>query len=275
MIAVQDDFDGCIEIDVPAALYHQRNGHVASKTALEHFRKSPAHYLAWHQGQRDIDTPAMAFGRAMDCALFEPEVFAASYAVMPEFGDCRRKEPKEARDAWRLENRDKTWLTAEDAKLIGAMAESIRRHSLHRALEGGAAQVTLQWTDPATGVKCKGRADYHLPSLGIAVDLKTTEDASPRGFARSVAKYGYHRQDAFYRRGFAAAGQEIDQFLFVAVEKVPPFAVGIYTIDADALWRADDSISKDLAQFAECVRLDEWPGYSDDIGVISLPEYAF
>lgn len=264
---------GAIIHGVPSAFYHERDGHIASKTGLEHFRKSPAHYLAWHQGLRDINTPALAFGRALDCALLEPDVFASTFAVQPAFGDCRKTENRQQRDAWRLENRDRTWITPEDAKVIADMTASVRRHSLHRALEGGAAQVTLRWTD-ASGALCKGRADYHVPHLALAVDVKTTEDASPTGFARSVWKYGYHRQDALYRRGFAAAGQELDQFLFIAIEKTPPYAVGIYSIDSDAWWRANESITRDLERFAECVRANEWPAYADEIKVLSLPEWA-
>lgn len=263
-----------LQLDVPSALYHERAGHIASKTALDHFRRSPAHYLAWHRGERDIDSPAMAFGRALDCALFEPEVFAGSYATVPDFGDCRKTENKAKRDAWRLENHTKTWLPAEDARLIVDMTASVRRHSLHRALENGNAQVTVKWQDAASGVNCKGRADYYLPSLGLVVDVKTTEDASPAAFRRSVAKYGYHRQDAFYRRGFAAVGQMVDQFLFIAIEKTAPYAVGIYALDAAAVARADSAISMELDSFAECVRLDVWPSYSDGIEILSLPDWA-
>ncbi len=264
---------GALLVDVPAAEYHARTEHVASKTALEHFRRSPSHYLAWHQGLRDLDTPAMAFGRAFDCSVFEPEAFSMLYVVQPDFGDCRGKENRQQRDAWRLANTDKTALDQEDARLIDNMTASIRRHSLRRALEGGSAQVTMSWTDAATGVNCKGRADYHLPSLALAVDLKTTEDASPRGFTRSISKYGYHRQEAFYRRGFAAAGQDLDQFLFVAVEKTPPYAVKVYAIDDQSVGFADMSIDRDLERFAECVKRNEWPGYGDEIEVLHLQEW--
>jgi exodeoxyribonuclease VIII len=113
-----------------------------------------------------------------------------------------------------------------------------------------------------------------LPSLALAVDLKTTEDASPRGFTRSISKYGYHRQEAFYRRGFSAAGQGLDQFLFIAVEKTPPFAVGIYAVDSQSVGFADMSIGRELERFSECLKRDEWPGYGDAIEILHLPEWA-
>jgi hypothetical protein len=87
--------------DLPSEVYHAPRLGVVSKSALDKLRKSPAHYYAWATGQLEKSTPALAFGRAGHCAIFEPDQFDKLYVVEPEFGDCRFKENKLKRDAWR------------------------------------------------------------------------------------------------------------------------------------------------------------------------------
>ena len=79
-----------------------------------------------------------------------------------------------------------------------------------------------------TGLQCKCRPDWISADGGILVDLKTTEDASPREFQRSIAKWRYHVQAGWYMAGIEAAyGTRPSGFIFIAVEKKPPFAVGV------------------------------------------------
>ncbi|MBK7542908.1 MAG: PD-(D/E)XK nuclease-like domain-containing protein [Candidatus Competibacteraceae bacterium] len=85
-----------------------------------------------------------------------------------------------------------------------------------------------------------------------AVDIKTTKDASPAGFAKAVANYRYHVQQAHYLAGCAALGLPASDFVFVAVEKAEPYPVACYQLSDAAegvgyrLWR------RDLTAFATC-----------------------
>ncbi len=260
---------------IPEAVYHARVRGLASKGALDKVRRSPAHYAAWLAGLADETSDALDFGKAFHCASLEPELFAERYTIEPTFGDCRKKENKANRDAWRKENEGALLLSMNDHLACRAMAESIRKHPVaSRLLEGGDRELTVRWRDEATGLECKARADQYRPDRRLVVDVKTTEDASPDGFRKSVARYGYHRQAALYREGFAAAGAPVDFFLFVAVEKVAPFAVGVYALDADAEKRGRDSVREDLAKLADCIERDVWPAYSDSILTLDLPAWA-
>jgi exodeoxyribonuclease VIII len=105
-------------------------------------------------------------------------------------------------------------------------------------------------------------------------DLKTTEDASPAAFARSVATYRYHVQAAFYLDGLRACDAQIDAFAFVAVEKTPPYLVAVYSADEICLARGREEYRADLLTFAECLRTDCWPGYPPFVQPLSLPAWA-
>jgi hypothetical protein len=155
------------------------------------------------------------------------------------------------------------------------MRASVAAHPIAgKMLRGGVAEVTLRWDDDDTGIKCKARADYYVEARAACFDLKTTEDARPDSFARSVAKYRYHVQHAFYASGFAAIGKPLRHFVFVAIEKKPPYAIGLYVLDADAIERGDRDARANLTTLADCIERGEFPAYSPSIETLSLPRWA-
>lgn len=262
--------------DIDAATYHQRTLGVASKSALDEVHRSPAHYRAWVAGA-DKQTPAMVFGSLLHAYVLEPATCEKLYTIDREgdFGDCRKTENKAARDAWRAATEHLAKVSAEDWEKCRRMAESIQRHPIARSLLARAkTEVVMRWTDQETGLECKGRLDG-LVDRRFILDLKTTGDASPEAFVKTVAGYRYHVQDAFYSDGFTAlTGEAPRGFLFVAVEKTEPFVVATYQIDAQARERGRDLYRRDLATLKDCIETDEWPAYGNSTMTLSLPAWA-
>ncbi len=90
-VPVQRDA-GRIMYDMPAADYHAEKA--LSKSGLDQFRKSPAHFRAWQDGRTKNETsPALEFGSAAHCAVLEPERFILTYKLFT--GDRRSKQGKE------------------------------------------------------------------------------------------------------------------------------------------------------------------------------------
>lgn len=148
-------------------------------------------------------------------------------------------------------------------------------------LTEGDAEVSGFWRDKEFGIWCRFRADYltYFDGLPAIVDVKKTKDASPEEFARSVYKYGYHRQDPWYREGWAALlgddvhPDEID-FIFAVVEPEPPYCVATYRVTAAhaELGREQNRIARE--RFRDCTRSGIWPGYSEEIEDLELPAYG-
>ena len=110
---------------------------------------------------------------------------------------------------------------------------------------------------------------------GVIVDLKTTRDASPDGFAKSVAQYRYHVQAAFYSDGYKAAfGEAPRGFVFIAVETEPPYLVAVYVASETMTSRGRIEYQTDLDTFRECLATDTWPGYSSSPLTLDLPKWA-
>jgi hypothetical protein len=71
------------------------------------------------------------------------------------------------------------------------------------------------------GTPCKVRPDlYNSKDSGIVLDLKTTIDASPKGFAKSVRQYGYLFQAAWYMTALASYGRKTQAIRILGSGKV-------------------------------------------------------
>lgn len=260
--------------NVANAIYHARALGIVSKGALDAVDRSPLHYKAWLEGP-DEDTEALSFGRAFHCALLEPERFTATYAVEPDFGDCRKTENKAARNAWRDAHAGHEPLTDVADSAIRSMVAAVRSHELASLiLRDGEPELTMTWKDSSTGLLCKTRPDYYVAKRRMCVDFKSCNDASEEAFAKDIARYRYHVQDALYRAGCHETGQTVEHFLFVAVEKTAPFAVGVHTLDADAVSRGHMRARSNIERIAECAKTGLFPGYPPHIHTISLPPWA-
>ena len=266
---------GRLMLDEPAERYYQRELGVASNSALKLIRdKTPAHYRAWIDGDDEQETPAMTFGRAYHCRVLEPETFRHRYVLPPSFGDMRSSKNREQRDAWLAHHPAVILLSAEDHERIEAMHAALVSHPVVAGiLRTGHSEVTMRWTDYDTGLQCKARADWWVPGK-LLMDLKTTDDASPNGFARSVVKYSYHVQHAHYCDGARACDAQVRNYLIVAQEKTPPYLVGVYHIDANAEYRGYELRQRSMKTMRQCLDSNTWPGYGAGITDLHLPEWA-
>lgn len=239
-----------------------------SKSGLDRLAISPAHYQAWLTDPR-IETPAMKFGTAAHCAILEPTRFVNEYDVLPSGLDRRTKEGKAIYTE--LEAKGKTLLSIDDWQAIHGMLDSVMDHPAARdLLSEGLAETSYFSEMDRVAVKC--RPDWL--SSGIVVDLKTTQDASLSGFSKSIANYRYAVQAAFYSDILASLGHDVVAFLFVAVEKTAPYAVGVYELDDMSLEIGREQYQRDLDTYRRCIESGEWPAYSSSVEMISLPKWA-
>ena len=86
------------------------------------------------------------------------------------------------------------------------------------------------------GVDARCRPDWIDLKRGFMVDLKTTQDASPENFNKSIYNFGYHRQAAFYLSLFKeVTGIHLEGYGIIAVENKPPYAVCSHQLHTDFL----------------------------------------
>lgn len=260
-----------IHHDVPADAYHALDA--ASSHRLRLLGRSPLH-MRHAIDNPEEPTPAMVFGEAVHFACLQPDIFCSRFSLKPEV-DRRTKDGKAIYEKFIADLAGRQPIARDDLARCGHISIAVHEHPFAGLLlkSPGPVEITGIWTDATTGQLCKLRADKLAEEYGTIVDLKTTDDASPDGFERSILKYGYHVQAAMYLRGMAALGRPFDHFVFVCVEKDPPHAVGVYRLDDEAVEAGDAKLAELLEIYAECSRTKTWPSYPSEVQTISLPDW--
>jgi len=248
-----------------------------SKSHLDQVARSPLHYWARYLDPNRVTiepTPAMAIGSAVHTHVLELDQWDSQYAIAPESIDRRTKMGKAEWEVFTTAATGRTVLSRADADLVMRMGHAVYSHPAAAMLLNmpGKAETTHMWTDAATGIQCKCRPDWLTDDGSLIIDLKTTDDASPAGFRKSIANWRYHVQAAWYLNGIEqATGTRPDQFIFLCVEKRAPFVVAVYAADAEMIQIGAEAAARDLDVLATCKAASAWPGYSDQIETINLP----
>lgn len=265
---------------LPEHLYHasrdlvSKGAIVIAADSLEKYQ----HYLATPHQETDEESAALTEGSAFHCMVLEPDLFSSRYVLLPDFGAMQSSTNRARRDAWLEEHTAGTGIVAlKQAQMdrIQAQAYAVRNHRDVRALLRNAkTEVSVAWTHPETGLKMKLRADA-VATSGFAMDLKRARDASPRGFSRAVDNHRYDVQDVTYTRGLQQADFDVGSFLFVACEPTPPYAVGVYRLRAPTRLAVEEGfVQPTLRRIADAFHSGVFPGYTDGIVEIDIPEYS-
>ena len=260
-----------IRHDLTNAEYHASPA--ISKSGLDLIRRAPALY-GYRRENPQEQTPAMRLGSLTHTVVLEPEVFAHSVIVRPEGIDRRTSAGKADWAEFEIQAEGKEIITNEEGAKLAAIRDAVRSHpAAAKALAGSPTiEQSIFWE--VDGIACRCRPDA-VTEKGVIVDLKTTRDASPEGFAKSIQAYRYHVQAAFYSDGYRAASGEAPRgFVFVAVETEAPYLVAVYVASEAMTQRGRVDYQTDLDTFRRCQESGTWPGYSDAPLTIDLPKWA-
>ena len=220
----------------PGVPYDDYNAWEATRSSdLKPFARSALH--AYHAQLAQSDASHFRVGNALHTAVLEPQNFLADYAWAPKI-DRRTKVGKAEWAEFQAKNADKIALTKDEYDVTQGMAQSVREHPAVAEILGspGVNEVSLLWDDKHG--RGKARLDMLRNWRGVATigDLKSTaQDASLDAFTRTVQKFHYDMSAAWYLRGAQALAPAARQFVFVVVEKSPPYAVGVYTLSEEWL----------------------------------------
>lgn len=256
--------------DMPAHVYHRIEAMSAS--GAKKILQSPQHFRLMRDTPSE-PTAAMQFGTAVHDGVLEPDTFSHRVACAPDV-DKRTKLGKAEWADFVFCNDGKLILAPDDFDNVRRCVDAIHAHpGAMQLLDGAQTEVSLFWNDARYDVPCKCRWD--IANYGGIADVKTTTDASPGEFARSIAKFLYHAQASMYVSGGEHVLHESPRFFaLIAVEKEPPHAVACYYLPGDAIIAGAYLISRALERYRDALTTGRWIGYPDTIEQIKLPRYA-
>ena len=219
--------------DISNEDYHAGVG--ISSSYIRRFGQSQLHAIEHKQES----SPNLKFGTASHALLVEgQEAFDKEVKVIP--GSPYTKAYKEEKADY--EEQGFIVLKESEAETIHAMKDSmVYEGNAYLNAKGKIAEASIYWYED--DVLCKCRPDLMCPPLNepnsdnkiVIVDYKTTVSCEPFAFNKSVKKYGYDMQAAWYRRGLLMAGYDVEDFMFIAQEKVHPYASKVFRITKEQI----------------------------------------
>jgi exodeoxyribonuclease VIII len=257
-------------LSLPEAQYRAAEG--ISKSALDYIAppRTPAHFKAYIDGLLRIETtPAMRLGQMIHRSILEPETVSGAWVIKPAGMNFATKEGKEWKAA-----QTQPIITQEEADQIVGMRDSVWSHpAVKRVLSNAKTECSL-FASGEDGVLRKARVDALPESGNVIVDIKSCQSADADMMAKSVVSYRYDVQAAYYLDLCQLLGIDKTEFLFVCVEKQPPFAVAVYALDQQAIEWGRKQYQRDLALVKNCMAEDHWPSFTTDITTLGLPAWA-
>lgn len=261
---------------IPRAVYFADPA--INQSSLKEFENSCAHF-EYRQRNPKPQTKDMHLGDVTHASVVEPARFEKEYVCARKF-DHRKSAERAEEAAFFAANEGKEIIDGKEWETVTAMRDSVWRYpQAADLLKGnGVNEVTIIWIDPVTGLRCKGRIDrlrFLDSGWTVVLDLKTAKDASPKGFAKQIANLNYHMQAAFYIDGLNAIAKGNRRFLFLAVEKTPPYVPALYDLSDDAINEGRMKYRHHLRLYQECTKTGYWPGYTQTVEPITIPKWSF
>jgi hypothetical protein len=248
--------------------YHAKTKYESSSTVRK-VLTSPKKYL-YDKTAESVPTKAMEEGTAVHTFFLENELFKNRYCFKPKAFNGRTKEGKQ-------------WMEEHDhLNILAAEWEENLIHMNHSFLDSPAKIIydikglteLSYFSEDLSGIKAKCRPDWISSDGHTVVDLKTTQDASPKGFQKSIANFGYHIQSSFYMRVLQNLDIPVKEFIFIAIEKTAPFCVGVYRASPEMIEEGNKKVDEAINQILWCKQNDSYPDYTpNEIETISLPPW--
>jgi hypothetical protein len=259
--------------DLSEADYHGQRGSLSASGAKWLIPPSPCPAKFRHYQEHQEQKKVYDFGHVVHRLVLGK---GDEIEVLP-FDSMRSNAAKDAEAAAR--DADRVPILQEEYQRAQAVAAAVRCDPIGGALfSDGEAELSLFWPDEDTGIIRRARLDWITnPVKGrrrFIGDLKTARTAEPLGFGRSAADYDYIVSAANYVDGAIACGLDPDPaFLLVVAEKDEPYVVTTFQVTDDELELGRRLMRSAITTYAQCVKDDHWPGYTEGVTPLELPGY--
>lgn len=252
--------------------YHAQKEFLSAST-IKTLLKNPYEFL--HPIRKE--SSAFSVGSAVHSLILEPHKFETEFAVAPVV-DKRTKDGKETWYKFEAQNKGKTLLSDTEHTLSKSMSEAVlSTPEIKILLQNGVAESS--YFSEINDVKVKCRPDYYREDLGLIIDVKTVQDASPDAFIKDVANFGYYIQASFYMDVLKSSNLPANKFLFLVIEKKEPYMVGLYELDLVSLefGRAEYLRAFDIFADIDKYKLPIYKDTKDEsvVQTLTLPNYVY
>lgn len=254
---------------------------------------SPAHFVQAFNDP-NLDSDALFIGRMVHSKILTPDEPLPGIIQIPETypapADCSAVKQKKAMPGdplpWHGAAKFcKKWvldqsaaglrpMSEEQIKMMGGIVTAIANDPICQIIfNAGKSEVSLfkQHHRNDRMILRKARLDWVSPSIAL-VDIKTCQDARACEFDSVIWRRRYYVQAAYYLDLWNDLNPDDQKsiFVFIAVEKAPPFAIQIFQLSGSDIDNGRYEYRRNLSLVMECMATGIWPGYPTGVQEIKM-----
>lgn len=261
--------------DLSSGAYHTMKD-VVSSSMLKSMLHSPHQYLSDLLHSKPVGDAA-DFGTVGHAILLEPHTLNEVVAIYPGCWDARDKDCKDfvlRNHGQRIIMTRQDFCRAQRA-CDQALEAPYRGRPFGRFLEESEKEVSLFYTDPTVGIRCRTRLDIYHPD--ISFDLKFTRHGTTSGFQRDALDRHYDLQAYMYcyARALFEGTSKNKPFVFVPVQSDGAHSVFFRPCSQDFLLNGQAKYQAALAHLAACSQTDAWPSVGGEVAMDLQPWQRF
>lgn len=233
------------------------------------------------------DSDALLFGRLVHTVILEPhklDTYAVLNAdVIGVKADGSKADNPTATKAWKdaVFEAKRDGLTVIDGKTLAkaeALRDAIQSHpEAGRLLAAATDHEVSAYAEHPSGAMVRARFDLVVPNA--LADIKTTRDADPENFDRTIHGLMYHVSAANYIDIARANGLAVDRFDLICVEtELTPggaYRVAVNQIHPDAIERGRELMAEACNRWLANDKRVDLPSYGDHRHVVDLPPWGY
>lgn len=196
-----------------------------------------------------------------------------------DFRDWRTNDAKDMRDAAR--DAGEIPILTKDYHHIFKMVEIAHKFLETTELKGlmkcGKPEVTFCWMSMSVISRMfwsKARLDWLQDDSKVILDYKTTTIAEPGTFTSKIISNDYHLQAVNYQRAVGALSHEIPEYFWLVQEISPPYGCSLVGLSERMKDLGTQRLERAQSIWAECLKIDHWPGYTTRTCFAEPPEWA-
>lgn len=192
-----------------------------SYSSLKEFAKSPRHYVDYLRKEKKT-TPAMVFGSLVHCLLLQPNEVSKQFFLMPNI-DRRTKEGKAAYEEAMVKSQGKEIITEEQYNEADNLVNKVvSEEHIANAIQG-CNKFEKEWRADINGLPFRGFFDGEADDY--ILEIKTTNDASPKTIISDFYNRQYHIQAGLYTH---VSSKPIK---YLIIETTSPYNVMLADVD--------------------------------------------
>lgn len=204
-------------------------GHSAfNASSIKTILENPYNYF---NGIEKPKTKSLEFGEKVHKLVLESDLeyltSGERIVVEPNFGNLTLKANKVSKQEFLANNANNYIVSKNEFDCAKSLIDSQFGELFFNADNRKNGFVETCYFGKIFDYSFKCKPDFFIPNLNVCIDLKTTNDSHERDFLQSVIKYKYYIQAYIYSKILEIPKEN---FIFVVIEKEPPYYIGCYTV---------------------------------------------